>query len=101
MKKLILLLITILSFLFLTSCSNTSVHPIVKNRKALTATEVRINIFVSDDISQSRIDNYPLKQGNNYIKVPVGTHILYWNKKGTNHTREIIIDSNENKFILF
>ena len=36
--------------IFLISCSNTTVHPIAKNRKALMATEVRINIYVSDDI---------------------------------------------------
>ena len=91
----------ILLTIFLISCSNTTVHPIAKNRKALMATEVRINIYVSDDISQARIDNYPLKAGNNYIKVPIGTHVLYWNKKGSNNTRNIIVDSNENKFILF
>ncbi len=87
--------------IFLISCSNTTVHPIAKNRKALMATEVRINIYVSDDISQARINNYPLKAGNNYIKVPIGTHVLYWNKKGSNNNRNIIVDSNENKFILF
>lgn len=101
MKKLFSLLIFIILAVFLISCSNTSVHPIIKNRKALIATEVRINIYISDDISQSRIDNFPLKAGNNYVKVPVGTHMLYWNKKGTNNTRDIIVDSNENKFILF
>ena len=99
MKKLFFILL--ISSIFFTACSSTSLHPIVKSRKELMATEVRINIYVSDDISQARVDNYPLKSGNNYIKVPVGTHILYWNKKGNNNSREVIVDSNENKFILF
>lgn len=98
MKKLFFLLLTTLTIV---SCSTTTVQPIVKSRKALEATEVRVNIYVADDISQARLDNFPLSAGNNYIKVPLGTHILYWNKKGSNHTRDIIIDSNENKFILF
>ena len=101
MKKFVSLIFLIILSTFIVSCSSTSVHPIAKNRKALMATEVRINIYVSDDISQARINNYPLRAGNNYIKVPIGTHILYWNKKGTNNTRSIIVDSNENKFILF
>ena len=53
------------------------------------------------NITQGRIDNYPLEQGNNYLKVPAGTHILYWNKEGVNHSREITISSQNNKFILF
>ena len=101
MKKLVYMIVIISLSMVLTSCTNYSTHPIVKNRTALINTEVRINIYVSDDIVQSRIDNFSLLAGNNYVKVPVGTHILYWNKKGKNQSREIIIDSSENKFIIF
>ena len=101
MKKILHLSIFSIFLIFMTSCNNTSVHPIIKNRNALIATEIRINIYISDDISQAKIDNYPLSSGNNYIKVPMGTHTLFWNKKGENNTKEILINSHENKFILF
>ena len=101
MKRIIYFCMLIFSIFALTSCTGTTTHPIVKNRNALMATEVRINIYIADDITQARIDNYALKAGNNYIKVPIGTHILYWNKQGVNHTKEIIVENNENKFILF
>lgn len=101
MKKLSLLIILLAILFLLSSCTGASTHPIIKNRNALMATEVRINIYVADNITQSRIDNFALTTGNNYIKVPAGTHILYWNKQGVNHSKEITVDSNENKFILF
>ena len=101
MKRIIYFCMLIFSIFALTSCTRTTTHPIVKNRNALMATEVRINIYVADDITQSRIDNFALVAGNNYIKVPIGTHILYWNKQGVNHTKEISVESSENKFILF
>ena len=89
-----------LSF-FMFSCTGATTHPVVKQRNAIKATEIRINLYVADNITQGRIDNYPLEQGNNYLKVPAGTHILYWNKDGVNHSREITISSQNNKFILF
>lgn len=101
MKKIMYFCMLITILFSFSSCSSLITHPIVKNRTALMLTEVRINIYVADDISQSRIDNFSLKAGNNYIKVPIGTHVLYWNKKGVNSTREILVESSENKFILF
>lgn len=94
------LVTTMLLFTF-TACINASTHPILRNQADLMATEIRVNIYISDDIQSARINNFPLKAGSNYIKVPVGTHILYWSKKGVTHTKKIDVTRANDRFIIF
>lgn len=100
--KLIRYVLFIIVIMFVCSaCTNTSNHPLLRQQADLMATEIRVNIYLSDDIQSARINNFPLKIGTNYIKVPVGTHVLYWSKKGKTYTREVEISKTENKFIVY
>lgn|GEM_PF-6971984 len=95
----IIFIISILNFVL--ACTNTSTHPLLRQQADLMATEIRVNIYVADDIQEARINNYPLKNGTNYIKVPFGKHILYWSKKGVTNTKELEVSKVNNKFLLY
>ncbi|MBZ4684034.1 MAG: hypothetical protein JG768_1461 [Fusobacteriales bacterium] len=102
MKKYILMIVLTLSFISCTTVSpNATMHPIIRERRKIMNTEIRIQIFVADNISTPRLDNYNLRQGNNYLKVPLGTHVLYWSKKGKPYTKEVKITEDNRKFIIF
>ncbi len=97
-KNIIFSLVLIFSF---GACVNVSTHPILRHQQDLMATEVRVNIYVSDDIQSARINNFPLKVGPNYLKVPVGSSVLYWSKKGKTYSRSIEVNKSSDQFLIF
>ncbi|TDT67851.1 hypothetical protein EV215_1854 [Hypnocyclicus thermotrophus] len=102
MKKYILILILTLSFISCTAItSNATTHPIIRERREILNTEIRVQITVADNISTPRLDNYNLRHGTNYLKVPLGIHNLYWSKKGKPYIKEIKITEDNRKFIIF
>ncbi len=95
------IIISILLIFAFGACVNVSTHPILRHQKDLMATEVRVNIYVSDDIQSARINNFSLKAGSNYLKVPIGTSILYWSKKGKTYSRSIDVNKSSDQFLIF
>lgn len=98
--KLLKILYIVFIFSTLIACTNTSTHPLLRQQADLMATEVRVSIYVADDIQAARINDFPLKSGTNYIKVPSGRHVLFWSKKGVNNSRELEVNKVNNKFLI-
>lgn len=101
MKLLKYSLFIVIMIFSLSACTNSSNHPLLRQQADLMATEIRVNIYLADDIQSARINSFPLSAGTNYIKVPVGNHIIYWSKKGKTYTKEVEISKTENKFIIY
>lgn len=87
MKKIIF----ILSLLFLFSCSS------LVNRNGI----YKINIAVGAEVYNARIDDYPLLNGNNYLKVKQGSHYLFWTEKNKDHSRIIEVNRNSKSFGIY
>lgn len=63
LEKAIKISLVFCSFIFYVFMYRGNNDPVVKQRNAIKATEIRINLYVADNITQGRIDNYPLEQG--------------------------------------
>lgn len=100
--------IIITTFILLTimgGCVSTnqgvSRHPVVRDRTQMMSTELRVSIFVADNIDTPRLGNYNLRRGNNYLRVPAGTHVLYWSKKGESYRKSIKVSEENKRFGVF
>lgn len=109
MKGIKLSIVLIITIIILGGCTSTSGvqyastgrHPVIKDRVDMMSTEIRISIFVADNIDTPRLGNYNLRRGNNYLRVPVGNHILYWSKKGESYRKQIKINDENKRFGIF